>query len=170
MDKRKSRKELVKALVSTNLTPEEHDELIEMLVDNPIAINVDKQEDSLMTTGDKLADAISAIVGSWPFIITFSLFLLVWVIVNSINILNALDPYPFILLNLLLSCIAALQAPIIMMSQNRQVKKDSLRNENDYLIDLKSELILEELHNKIEEIIQKQDAILKELKNKQDKN
>ena len=74
---------------------------------------------------------------------------------------NAIDPYPFILLNLLLSCLAAFQAPIIMMSQNRQSKKDSLRNQNDYYTDVKSELIIEELHNKIDEILKNQREIQK---------
>ena len=86
-----------------------------------------------------------------------------WTIVNGIILKNSnpIDPYPFILLNLVLSCIAAIQAPIIMMSQNRQAEKDSLRNQNDYRTDLKSELILEELHDKMELILKNQRKILK---------
>ena len=88
---------------------------------------------------------------------------LFWVILNAVILSNGneLDPYPFILLNLLLSCIAALQAPIIMMSQNRQAAKDSLRNQNDYRTDLKSELILESLHDKIELVLKNQKKIMK---------
>ena len=93
------------------------------------------------------------------------LFLIIWVLLNLFAFRN-LDPYPFILLNLVLSCIAALQAPIIMMSQNRQAKKDSLRSKNDYKTDLKSELILEELHDKMDLILKNQKQILKELEDK----
>ena len=100
------------------------------------------------------------VAGSWRFIICFCLFLFFWIIVNIV-IFDGVDPYPFILLNLLLSCLAALQAPIIMMSQNRQAKKDSLRSRNDYRIDLKSEIILEHLHDRQEEIIKNQKVILK---------
>ena len=88
------------------------------------------------------------------------IFLSSWIILNLYFIKNW-DPYPFILLNLILSCIAALQAPIIMMSQNRESKKDSLRSSNDYKTDLKSELILEELHNKIQKLEANQNKILK---------
>ena len=113
-----------------------------------------------------MADKITQIAGSWYFIIGFTLFLIIWVLLN-IYLWDNVDPYPFILLNLLLSCIAALQAPIIMMSQNRQSKKDSLRNQNDYRIDLKSELILEQLHDHIELLISNQKKILKLLEEKE---
>ena len=118
-----------------------------------------------MTKGDRLADKLTEIAGSWSFIIGFSLFLLFWIILNGVILIKAVDPYPFILLNLVLSCIAALQAPIIMMSQNRQAKKDSLRNQNDYKIDLKSELILEELHDKMDLLLERQEKIEAEIKN-----
>ena len=86
--------------------------------------------------------------------------LIIWIIVNGFLLANAADPYPFILLNLLLSCLASLQAPIIMMSQNRQAKKDTIRNKNDYRTDLKSELILESLHDDLEKILKNQKKIL----------
>ncbi len=160
MEKPKNRKELVKALIGTNLTEEEHDELLEMLIDNPISVNLEKNEN--LTLSDKIADKVTALAGSWAFIICFACFIFFWIILNTIIIIkNPVDPYPFILLNLLLSCISALQAPFIMMSQNRHAKKDSLRNENDYLTDLKSELILEELHNQMDEILKNQKKILK---------
>ncbi len=98
-----------------------------------------------------MADKVTAVAGSWGFIIVFCIFLILWMIINYLMIVNV-DPYPFILLNLILSCIAALQAPIIMMSQNRAAKKDSLRSLNDYKTDLKSELILEVLHEQIKEL------------------
>ena len=112
-------------------------------------------------------------IGDWGFIIGFSGFLIFWIVLNSIILKEGseIDPYPFILLNLLLSCLAALQAPIIMMSQNRQAAKDSLRNQNDYRTDLKSELILEELHDKMEKILDNQKQILKEIEvKKHEKN
>lgn len=162
--KKKTKKEIVKLLLKNNeLEDRDEEELLDLLVDQPISIDVDKQEDEKMTFGDRMADKVSEIAGSWGFILGFSLFLLLWVVINGILLAQGsqIDPYPFILLNLLLSCIAALQAPIIMMSQNRQAAKDSLRNQNDYRTDLKSELILEELYHKMEEILKNQRKILR---------
>lgn len=102
------------------------------------------------------------LIGSWLFILISIAFLITWVVLN-LCVFENLDPYPFILLNLVLSCIAALQAPIIMMSQNRQTKRDSLRSKNDYRTDLKSELILEELYDKMEKMEENQKEILEEL-------
>ena len=153
MEKRK--KDIVKMLLNQNLDEKDEEEIVDLLVDNPITIDVDKENDSKMTLGDKVADKLSEIAGSWTFIILFCLFLIGWVILNSVILIKSLDPYPFILLNLLLSCLAALQAPIIMMSQNRQAKKDTIRNKNDYRTDLKSELILEELYDRLEKVLQK---------------
>lgn len=164
MEKRKTKKEIVKMLLKNNeLDEKDEEELIDLLIDQPISIDIDKQEEAKMTLGDKVADRVSEIAGSWGFILGFSLFLIGWIVLNAILLADGkeLDPYPFILLNLLLSCIAALQAPIIMMSQNRQAAKDSLRNQNDYRTDLKSEIILEELHNQMEQIIKNQKRILK---------
>ena len=127
---------------------------------------VDKREKQNETFGDRVADKITKIAGSWTFIIIFVVFLLTWIILNLYAIDN-LDPYPFILLNLVLSCVAALQAPIIMMSQNRAAKKDSLRSQNDYKTDLKSELILEDLHEKMDKIIANQIKILKKIEDKE---
>lgn len=159
---RKSKKEIVKMLLKQDLEERDEQELIEKLIDNPIAIDVDKLEDENMTKSDKLADLLCAKAGSWRFIIGFTSFLVLWIIFNSVILITkAFDPYPFILLNLALSCVAALQAPIIMMSQNRQAKKDSLRSHNDYLTDLKSELILEVLHDQINELNKNQRKILR---------
>ncbi len=163
MEKKKTKKEIVKMLLNNNeLEDEDLDELLDLLVDQPLSIDVDKQEEAKMTRGDYLADRLSEVAGSWGFILGFSLFLIGWIVLNTIILTKGsrVDPYPFILLNLLLSCLAALQAPIIMMSQNRQAAKDSLRNQNDYRTDLKSELILEELHDKMDEILKNQRKIM----------
>ena len=136
MESKKTKKEIVKLLLKQDLDETNEQELMELLFDSNVSIDVEKQEDATLTFGDKLADKISEIAGSWAFIIGFVIFLIIWMVVNDILMVNAVDPYPFILLNLVLSCIAALQAPIIMMSQNRQAKKDTLRNHNDYKTDL----------------------------------
>ena len=106
------------------------------------------------TFGQRLADKIASFGGSWKFIIIFGLFILVWISSNIIFLLNkGFDPYPFILLNLILSCLAALQAPVIMMSQNRQEEKDRERSKQDYMVNLKSELEIRMLHEKIDHLI-----------------
>ena len=152
-----TKKELVKKLLKNNRIDGNEEELLDMLIDESIAIDPDKEE---LTFGEKLADKLTQVAGSWNFIIGFFIFLMLWIILNLTGVIK-LDEFPFILLNLLLSCLAAFQAPIIMMSQNRQSKKDTLRSRNDYRIDLKSELILEELHDKMELILSNQKRILK---------
>lgn len=168
MENTKTKKEIVEMLLKKKLDTVDEADLINMLIDEPIAIDVDKQEDATRTFGDKLADKLTEIAGSWKFIIGMIIFLFSWILLNLFVIDNA-DTYPFILLNLILSCIAALQAPIIMMSQNREAKKDSLRSSNDYKTDLKSELILEELHNEIKKLAANQNKILKYIE-EQEKN
>lgn len=165
METNKRKEQLVKILINKDFEVKDEDELIEMLLDNPTAIDSDKEEDERRTFGDKLADRVTEIAGSWGFIIGFCVFLILWMIINTILIVR-FDEYPFILLNLILSCIAALQAPVIMMSQNRAAKKDSLRSLNDYKTDLKSELILEVLHDQIKDIQISQKKILKLLEEK----
>lgn len=166
MLKKKTKKEIVKMLLDTDLGEQDEEELLNLLIDQPISIDIDKVEEDKMTRGDYIADRVSEIAGSWGFIFGFSAFLIFWIVLNTCILTkgNEIDPYPFILLNLVLSCIAALQAPVIMMSQNRQAEKDSLRNQNDYRIDLKSELILEELHDKIVALQRNQNIIIKMLK------
>ncbi len=171
MEKRLTKKEIVKMLLKNNeLEAQDEEELLDLLVDQPISIDVDKQEEAKMTKGDRLADKLSEVAGSWGFILGFSAFLIFWIVLNAFVLRGdyQIDEYPFILLNLLLSCLAALQAPVIMMSQNRQAKKDSLRNQNDYRTDLKSELILEELHHKTDEILKNQRKILKALEGEEE--
>lgn len=166
MEKNSRKEKLVKQLLNKDFDVTDEDELIEMLLDNPTAIDSDKEEDERRTMGDKLADKVTEIAGSWGFIIVFCLFLILWMIINTIMIVK-FDEYPFILLNLILSCIAALQAPVIMMSQNRAAKKDSLRSLNDYKTDLKSELILEVLHEQMRDLQANQKKILKMLEDKE---
>lgn len=166
MANKKTKKEIVKMLLNNKeITIDDEEELLDLLIDEPISIDALKEEEKNIKFGDRIADKITKFVGSWTFILGFSSFLIIWIIIN-LYMLDNLDPYPFILLNLVLSCIAALQAPVIMMSQNREAKRDSLRSKNDYRTDLKSELILEELHDKIEKIEKNQKEILKLLESR----
>jgi len=106
------------------------------------------------TSGQRIADKVASFGGSWKFIIIFGVFILIWMIINIIFLVSkAFDPYPFILLNLILSCLAALQAPVIMMSQNRQEEKDRERAKQDYMINLKAELEIRTLHEKLDHLI-----------------
>lgn len=114
--------------------------------------------------GNKVADKVADFGGSWTFILSFICFLLLWIVVNAFIFINkGFDPYPFILLNLILSCVAALQAPIIMMSQNRQETKDRERAKNDYMVNLKSELEIRILHEKLDHLMMHQQQELMEI-------
>ena len=169
MEKRKTKKEIVKMLLNKNLDIEDEEQLLDLLIGQPIAVDVDKQDKDTEKLGDKVADKLTEVAGSWSFIIGFTLFLILWILLNLYAFKNV-DPYPFILLNLVLSCVAALQAPIIMMSQNRAAKKDSMRSQNDYKTDLKSELILEVLHDKMKRIITNKKKFLNSFKEVNKKN
>ncbi len=115
---------------------------------------IDDLDARKFTFGQRLADKIASFGGSWEFIIIFGLFIFIWITSNILFLLNkGFDPYPFILLNLILSCLAALQAPVIMMSQNRQEEKDRERSKQDYMVNLKSELEIRMLHEKIDHLI-----------------
>ena len=159
MGKKKNKEKLIRIILNQgNIDAKEnYDELLDLLIDEPIAINVDRDEER--TFGEKLADDIAAIAGSWGFIIGFVAFLICWMVVNLVMV-NSPDPYPFILLNLVLSCLAAIQAPIIMMSQNREAKRERLKSTNDFKTNIKSELILEKLYDKIDVLIRNQDEII----------
>ena len=154
-----NKEKLVKMILNKtdNDTMDNFDELFDMLINEPIAINVDKEENR--TIGEKVSDKLAEVAGSWTFIIIFVLFLIFWIVLN-IMAMQAVDPYPFILLNLVLSCISAIQAPIIMMSQNREAKKEKIKSNNEYKTTLKNELILEELHRKMDEILKNERTIL----------
>ena len=162
MKKKITKKEIVKLLLNQNLEEGNEEELMDSLVKEPVAIDIIKEDEESKSFGERLADKLTKVAGSWSFLLCFILFLIVWIILN-LYAFESIDPYPFILLNLLLSCLSAVQDPIIMMSQNRAAKKDSIRSKNDYKTDLKSELILEDLHEKMEKIIANQNKILKKL-------
>lgn len=126
--------------------------------------DIAEQDDSVLTTGQRIADKVATFGGSWTFIISFGTFLFGWILLNVFFLQqNAFDPFPFILLNLILSCIAALQAPVIMMSQNRQEQKDRDRAKKDYMINLKSELEIQMLHEKVDHLIMHQQKELIEI-------
>jgi uncharacterized membrane protein len=128
----------------------------------------DGDENQTLTTGQRVADKVASFGGSWKFIISFGVFILIWISTNIFWLVNrAFDPYPFILLNLILSCLAALQAPVIMMSQNRQEEKDRERSKKDYMINLKSELEIRTLHEKMDHFIMDQQQELLEIQKTQ---
>jgi len=122
-----------------------------------LAKNVDAEFEQKWTLGERLADRIAVFGGSWTFLIYFGVFLVLWIGMNSIVLWwRPADPYPFILLNLILSCLASIQAPIIIMSQNRQEAKDRLRSQHDYQVNLKAELEIRHLHDKIDHLLSHQ--------------
>ena len=122
-----------------------------------ITRNVENKLDQHWTLGERLADKIATFGGSWAFLICFAIFIAIWIVVNTVvMITHPADPYPFILLNLILSCLAAIQAPVIMMSQNRQEAKDRLRSQNDYKINLKAELEIQHLDEKLDHLLMHQ--------------
>ena len=135
-----------------NVTDENIDDeaLIHALLEEEIYVN---PEDENLTFGEKAADNLAKFAGSWLFIISFCIFLAGWILINLFVLFDPFDPYPFILLNLILSCLASVQAPLIMMSQNRQEEKDRRRAEGDYKVSLKSEIIIEDIHHKLDKIL-----------------
>lgn len=164
MKKGKERAKIIKELLDITDKEFTDEELIQQLTMTEI---VENNSNEKTTFGQKAADAVAKFAGSWAFIFSFVAVMVIWMIVNVVLSTKAFDAYPFILLNLVLSCIAAVQAPLIMMSQNRQEVKDRKRAENDYKISLKNELIIDDLHKKIELILENQKKILKELDNKE---
>jgi uncharacterized membrane protein len=119
-----------------------------------LAIDVNERFDSQLTYGERLADKVAEFGGSWGFISGFGVILVAWITINTVALLrHPFDPYPYILLNLVLSCLAALQAPVIMMSQNRQAAKDRLHAEHDYQVNLKAELEIRQLHWKLDQLL-----------------
>jgi uncharacterized membrane protein len=139
------------------LTSLENEVLTSLRNHETLSKNVDSEFEVEWTFGERLADRIATFGGSWIFLILFGLFLLVWIGINSfILYVHPPDPYPYILLNLILSCLAAIQAPIIMMSQNRQEAKDRLRSEHDYQVNLKADLEIRHLHEKLDHLLSHQ--------------
>jgi uncharacterized membrane protein len=133
-------------------------EVVESLEKQEIlSSRIDEEFDSVLSFGERLSDKMAAFGGSWMFLIIFACIMLVWILANSIMLLfKPFDPFPFILLNLILSCLAAVQAPVIMMSQNRQEAKDRLRASHDYQINLKAELEIRNLHQKLDHLLSRQ--------------
>ncbi len=121
-----------------------------------LARNLEAEFDTRRTLGERLADRVATFGGSWAFILSFCALMALWIAGNVMLLSRPFDPFPFILLNLCLSCVAALQAPIIMMSQNRQEAKDRLRAENDYRVNLKAELEIRHLHAKLDQLLSHQ--------------
>ena len=156
----KFRKEYVKEVLQEEIGELStlDNEVIESLHQHEIlSSDINKQFERKLTFGEWLSDRIASFGGSWRFIILFGVVLVVWIILNGIFLMNrGFDPFPFILLNLILSCLAAMQAPIIMMSQNRAELRDRLRSENDYKINLKAELEIRHLHEKIDHLLRRQ--------------
>ena len=138
------------------------EEVLNLLADSKISENLAGEKEKY-TIGQQAADAIAKFAGSWAFIFAFTGVLLLWMVVNTILAADAFDPFPFILLNLVLSCVAAIQAPLIMMSQNRQEEKDRRRAENDYKVNLKTEIMIEDLYDKVNAILARQSALEKHL-------
>lgn len=144
------------------------EEVLNLLADRKISVRPESEKK--YTLGQRAADAIAKFAGSWAFIFSFTGALVLWMVVNIIMASEAFDPYPFILLNLVLSCVAAIQAPLIMMSQNRQEEKDRRRAENDYKVNLKTEIMIEALYDKLNAVLAKQSAIEKQLHSEVDSN
>ena len=134
------------------------EEVLSLLADSKISVRPESGKEKY-TLGQRAADSVAKFAGSWAFIFSFSGVLILWMIVNVVLAAGAFDPYPFILLNLVLSCVAAIQAPLIMMSQNRQEKRDRHRAENDYKVNLKTEIMIEDLYDKVNAILAKQSAL-----------
>jgi uncharacterized membrane protein len=138
--------------------------VIESLSDDKLIVSSAEDEVEARSFGQRIADRVADFGGSWTFIISFVAFIIVWIGSNVYFLSNhGFDPYPFILLNLILSCVAALQAPVIMMSQNRQEEKDRTRAKKDYMINLKSELEIRMIHDKIDHLILHQQQELIEI-------
>lgn len=139
------------------------EEVLNLLADSKISAKPESGKEKY-TLGQRAADTIAKFAGSWAFIFSFTGVLVLWMVVNVILAAKAFDPYPFILLNLVLSCVAAIQAPLIMMSQNRQEEKDRRRAENDYKVNLKTEIMIEDLYDKVNAILAKQEEMERQLR------
>ncbi|QYK52790.1 MAG: DUF1003 domain-containing protein [Fimbriimonadaceae bacterium] len=151
-----------------NLSKMEKEVLAKLESRELISTNTEDVIEKNPSFGDQLADKIAAFGGSWTFILTFMGILVVWITINSVALLGKhFDPYPFILLNLVLSCVAAMQAPVIMMSQNRQEAKDRIRSEHDYMVNLKAEIEIRALHEKMDHLLRSQMHTLMEYQDAQ---
>ena len=159
-DLQKFRHQYVQSLLQAEkgeLTSLENEVLESLRQHEILARNPEEELQSGLTLGQRLADRIADVGGSWRFITLFGIILFVWIVINTIVLVaRPFDPYPFILLNLVLSCLAAIQAPVIMMSQNRQESRDRLNAMRDYQVNLKAELEIRHLHQKIDHLLSHQ--------------
>ena len=155
------RKKIIRELLQDTDRDFTDEEMIRQLTVTRITQNADSKEKS--NFGQRAADAVARFAGSWAFIFSFVAVMVVWMVLNLVMAEHAFDAYPFILLNLVLSCIAAVQAPLIMMSQNRQEAKDRARAENDYRINLKNELMIDDLYKKLEQVLENQKKLMNHL-------
>lgn len=162
-ENRKLLKEVLKE-IRHDMTDEE---VLNLLADSKISENTSRASEKY-TIGQRAADAIAKFAGSWAFIFAFTGVLILWMVINTLLAVKAFDPFPFILLNLVLSCVAAIQAPLIMMSQNRQEEKDRRRAENDYKVNLKTEIMIEDLYDKVNAILAKQSVLEKKLQEQEE--
>lgn len=157
MSNKKERRRIVKELLDVTDKEFTDEELIHQLINTELSKDSDKTDK--LTFGQRASDAVARFAGSWAFIFSFMAIMVIWMVLNIVLRDKAFDAYPFILLNLVLSCIAAVQAPLIMMSQNRQEAKDRKRAENDFKVNLKSELIIDDLHRKMDIVLENQKKI-----------
>jgi uncharacterized membrane protein len=156
----KFRTEYVKGVLETEkgeLSTLEEEVVRSLSEQELLSKNINIEFDQKLTFGQHLSDKLSDYAGSWGFILTFFGILILWIAINTVLLVwRHFDPYPFILLNLVLSCLAAIQAPVILMSQNRQESRDRLRAEHDYLVNLKAELEIRHLHEKVDHLLRNQ--------------
>ena len=158
----KENRKLLRAVLKDIRHDMTDEEVLNLLADSKISENLAREKEKY-TLGQRAADAIAKFAGSWAFIFAFTGVLILWMLINTLLAAKAFDPYPFILLNLVLSCVAAIQAPLIMMSQNRQEEKDRRRAENDYKVNLKTEIMIEDLYDKVNAILAREAALEKHL-------
>ena len=164
MNTQKNKAKIIKELLHSTDKELTDEELMSEILSTNVSENSEKNErEDKITFGQKAADGVARFAGSWAFIFSFIAVMAVWMVLNVCLAAKAFDAYPFILLNLLLSCIAAVQAPLIMMSQNRQESKDRERAENDFKVNLKSELIIDDLHRKMDLVLENQKKINRRL-------
>ena len=151
------RREYIRSLLADEkgeLSSEDNEVLDSIASQEILSTRVDEEFESALTVGQRVSDAVAKFGGSWAFILIFTVILAFWIVLNTITLLTPpFDPYPYILLNLILSCLAAMQAPIIMMSQNRQEAKDRARATHDYQINLKAELEIRQIHQKLDHLL-----------------
>ena len=164
MNTQKNKAKIIKELLHSTDKELTDEELMSEILSTNVSENSEKNErEEKITFGQKAADAVAKFAGSWAFIFSFIAVMVIWMVMNVLLAAKAFDAYPFILLNLVLSCIAAGQGPLIMMSQNRQEVKDRKRAENDYRVNLKSEFVIDALYKKLESVSEMQKKIFKKL-------